>query len=89
MIWVIRLILRAGFLRGKNPGLGLGRNSKHLFLLVLSLEGLPGGLLGPCSGFESVKTEIRFYGSLLALLPCPALACRWSGHRGRQKYRKA
>ena len=73
MIWVIRLILRARVLRGKNPGLGLGRNSKHLFLLVPSLEGLREGLLGPCSGFGSVKTEIRFYGSILAPLPCPGL----------------
>jgi hypothetical protein len=74
MIWVIRLILRAGFLRGENPGLGLGRNSKHLFLIVPYLEGLPGGLLGLRSGFGSVKTEIQFYGSLHAnLLPCPAL----------------
>ena len=56
----------------------MGGYLKHLLLLVPSLEGLREGLLGPCSGFGSVKTEIRFYGSLLAPLPCLGLQMEWT-----------
>ena len=58
---------------GGNPKRSLGGYPKHLSLLVPSLESLSEGLLRPCSGFESVKTEIRFCGSLLAPLPCLGL----------------